>query len=65
MKYRLVDERYAARYLGIATRTLQWWRLIGKGPPYHKIGRLVRYDLAALDSFIEAQTRSSTSEVTR
>ena len=62
MKYRLVDERYAARYLGVTRRTMQWWRTVGRGPRFVKIGRLVRYLIGDLDIFIEAGLRNSTSE---
>ncbi len=63
LEQQLVNEAKAAAYLHIAQRTLQWWRVVGKGPRFVKIGRLVRYRIADLDAFIEAGLRSSTSEV--
>lgn len=59
----LVTTDVAAKYLGnLKTNTLEGWRIRGYGPRYIKIGRLVRYDLADLDTYIEAQTRRSTSQ---
>lgn len=59
---RLLDEAGAAAYLALSPRTLQLWRRQGKGPQYSKLGACVRYDLRTLDAFIEAGTRSNTSE---
>ena len=65
MRYRLVDETYAARYLGVTRRTMQWWRTVGRGPRFAKIGRLVRYRIGDLDAFIESGLRNATSEERR
>ena len=49
---RLVKVRAAADYLAISERKL--WDLSQNGTiPVVKLGRMVRYDLADLDSFIE------------
>ena len=49
---RLVKVRAAADYLAISERKL--WDLSRNGAiPIVKLGRMVRYDLADLDSFIE------------
>lgn len=58
----LVDERAAAEYLGVALRTVQWWRVVGRGPRFVKLGRLVRYRIGDLVAFVEERLRSSTSE---
>jgi len=59
----LVSTHEAAKYLGnLKTNTLEGWRVRGYGPRYIKVGRLVRYALADLDTYIESQTRSSTSQ---
>jgi hypothetical protein len=65
----LYDEGGAAAYLGgsnspLSTRTLQRWRLEGVGPPFVKLGRLVRYRQSDLDSFLDKNARSSTSQLT-
>lgn len=42
----------AAAYLRTPCATLQWWRHIGRGPSYVKIGRRIFYRKADLDAFI-------------
>ncbi len=49
----LVDELTAAAALNMHPRTLTKWRWEGKGPPYCKIGRSVRYSLTDLETFVE------------
>jgi len=39
----------AAFYIGLATQTLEKMRREGRGPPYRKHGRFVRYHIADLD----------------
>jgi predicted DNA-binding transcriptional regulator AlpA len=58
----LVNERRAAEILGMQVKTLQEWRTSGKGCPFVKIGRAVRYSLADLDAFIAKNTVQSTTE---
>ncbi len=59
----LVDERRAAEILGMQVRTLQQWRVSGRGPEFVKPGgRAVRYSLEALDAFIAKNTVRSTTE---
>lgn len=48
-----LSTRQAAAYLGLSERTLANWRCYGQGPVYSHLGRLVRYERDALDSFIE------------
>ena len=40
---------------GISRRTLQKWRLFGKGPRFYRAGSMIRYDLAEVDSWIRSQ----------
>ncbi len=63
----LLTTQQAAEYLGgvnspLSPRTLERWRIEGKGPDPIKIGRLVRYDQAVLDAWLKTQTRSNTSQ---
>ena len=58
----LITEREAAELLGVSFRTLQAWRVRGRGPPFCKIGRAVRYTRPLLLEYVEAQVRSSTSQ---
>jgi hypothetical protein len=57
----LVNERRAAEILGLQVRTLQQWRMSGRGVCYVKIGRAVRYSLNDLDAFIAKNTVQSTT----
>jgi excisionase family DNA binding protein len=58
----LLTEREAASVLAVSQRTLQKWRLTGDGPPYAKVGRLVRYSTADLDAYVAQGRRRSTSD---
>ena len=54
----------AATYVGLSPSTLAKMRLRGDGPVYSKAGpRVVIYDKADLDAWLEGQKRRSTSEV--
>jgi hypothetical protein len=44
----------AARYLGLATKTLAMWQLMGKGPRMVKVGGRVFYFRCDLDAFIRS-----------
>jgi predicted site-specific integrase-resolvase len=55
----------AAQFLGIATRTLEKWRLLGCGPVYRRLrgprGPVV-YDERDLEKFLDDSRRTSTSD---
>lgn len=51
-----------AEKLDCSTRTLERRRLVGDGPPFIKIGQKIRYPLPAFEKWLEANTRSSTSQ---
>jgi hypothetical protein len=51
---RLIDEHAASERLGCKISTLRKWRLLGSGPAYAKVGRLVRYAEADLTAFLDA-----------
>lgn len=50
----LVTDVEAALVMGIKPQTLRNKRSQNLGPPYIKIGRTVRYDMADLMAFIDA-----------
>ena len=52
----------AASYLGCSPATLEKWRVKGGGPRFIKMGRLVRYRLHDLDSWVDDRARASTSD---
>ena len=52
----------AAGILNVKPTTLERWRMTGGGPPYLKLGKVVRYRRSDLEAFAAASTRKSTSE---
>lgn len=52
---RLLDQREVARRLGVGEPTLARWRQIGDGPPWKRVGRLVRYDARDLEAWLETR----------
>jgi predicted DNA-binding transcriptional regulator AlpA len=48
----------AAKALGLHPQTLANLRHSGRGPQFVKIGTAVRYSVATLNEFIEANTRA-------
>lgn len=51
-----------AEILGVRPNTLEIWRSHGGGPPFVKIGRLVRYRSGDLEAWIARHTRENTSQ---
>lgn len=64
MEKLVVHEDAAAEALNVSERTLQRWRVEGKGPDFVKLGGRVGYTPEALRDFVAKQTRTSTSEST-
>ncbi len=52
----------AAKRLGLQESTLANLRWSGKGPRFVKVGGRVRYRLSDLATWLDEQTRSSTSD---
>ena len=52
----MLDEHQAAEHLGVKVATLRSWRRAHKGPCFVRLGRLVRYRVADVEAFIEANT---------
>lgn len=61
MKQLHTEEQEAAR-IGVAPKTLANQRCRGDGPPFLKLGRLVRYDPALTDAWLSDRVRVSTSQ---
>ncbi len=59
---RLLSRGEVQSIFGISQRFLEVAAVKGGGPVYHKIGRNVRYRVADLRQWIEAQRVHSTSE---
>ncbi len=59
---RLLTQSEVAERLGTSERFLEVRRVTGGGPPFVKVGRIVRYRPAAVDAWIEQRERTSTSD---
>jgi predicted DNA-binding transcriptional regulator AlpA len=58
----LLTQRDAATLLALSVRTLERLRVRGVGPRFVKAGKAVRYQQEALERWVAAQSRASTSE---
>ena len=54
--------REACEHLGLSLSTLAKKRMWGTGPQYRKFGRRVAYTVEDLDSWADAQVRTSTAD---
>jgi phage terminase Nu1 subunit (DNA packaging protein) len=57
------SEKKTSEATDIPVRCLQNWRVRGGGPPFYKVGRLVRYDLDEVIAWVKARRVTSTTEV--
>ncbi len=48
-----LNEKQAAKLLGVAVQTLRNWRHHRTGPSYIKMGRSVRYQIMDLQDYID------------
>jgi hypothetical protein len=62
MPKKLLTEEDLAKLWGVAPTTLANQRWRGDGPPFIKLGRLVRYDSDVADAWAAARMFRSTSE---
>ena len=58
----LLSENEISQIFGRSIPTLQKDRLRGNGPPFIKIGRLVRYSPSAVQAWLDDQVRRSTAD---
>ena len=58
----LLTTRQTAEWLDVSHRTLESFRITGRGPKYLKIGRCVRYRARDLKAWLEGLERRSTSD---
>ena len=49
----LADEHSVAELLGLKVATLRKWRLVGAGPRFVKVGRLVKYPRPEVRRWLE------------
>jgi excisionase family DNA binding protein len=57
-----MTEKRAAKLVGFSPRTLQKWRIEGRGPRFVKCGRSVRYRWQDLQEWMQENLRRSTSD---
>jgi predicted DNA-binding transcriptional regulator AlpA len=60
-KARLLDTMDVAVELGLSPRTLEGWRRRGEGPPYLKVGRLVKYRPEDIEAYKATRLRENTA----
>lgn len=63
MSENLINAKQLAEKIGSTVGTLAYWRYMGKGPKFIKLGHSVRYRLADIDAWLTEQTCSQTGEV--
>ena len=61
-KPRYLTAAEAAAYLRISPRTLEKHRIVGGGPRYRKVGRMVRYTIKDLDAWTESRSFAMTAD---
>lgn len=59
------DETELAARFRISVKTVQKWRQTTHGPAFIKVGRLVRYRESDIQAWLDAQTRTNTSQKAR
>jgi len=60
---KMLDDKQAAEQIGCTFHALRKWRLLGKGPRYHKVGRLVRYAETDLAAYLDANRVQPAAQV--
>ena len=53
----------AAKLLGVSISTLEHMRSYGIGPDYTRVGRQVRYRIADIHAFLDANTVSTNKQM--
>ena len=61
LRPRSLRTQQAAQYIGLSPHTLENLRSAGGGPRFFKMGRVVVYDVADLDRWVEAQRRTGSA----
>jgi predicted DNA-binding transcriptional regulator AlpA len=61
---KLLTETQVSTIFNISINTLRYWRHCGDGPNYIKLGKLVRYHEAELESYVQRKTCVSKARAT-
>ena len=59
---RFLIQKQLSELLGVSERTLERWRVEGRGPKFVRAGRRPLYRLSDVDAWAQDQTFGSTSE---
>lgn len=62
MEKLVIPQADAAKALDVSERTLERWRVEGRGPRFIKLGKLVSYTETDLRDFVERGRRQSTGD---
>lgn len=57
-----MNQRTTAEFLGLSERTLERFRLEGRGPVFRRFGRRILYSRGDVLEWADAQRRTSTSD---
>jgi predicted site-specific integrase-resolvase len=55
----LLSSADVAQLLDVSMRTLEFWRYVGKGPAYVKVGKRIRYRPADVEAYLEANRQDA------
>jgi predicted DNA-binding transcriptional regulator AlpA len=61
---KLLTETQVSIIFNVSINTLRYWRHCGDGPNYIKMGKLVRYHEAELESYVQRKTCVSKARAT-
>jgi predicted DNA-binding transcriptional regulator AlpA len=61
---KLLTETQVSMLFNVSINTLRYWRHCGDGPNYIKMGKLVRYHEAELESYVQRKTCVSKARAT-
>jgi predicted site-specific integrase-resolvase len=59
---RMLTPDEAAKFLEVRPSTLARWRWAGKGPPYAKYGKVIRYRREDIEAFIQGHILAHTAQ---
>lgn len=57
---KLLTPAEVGEWLALAPQTLAHWRMRGQGPPFVKVGRVVRYRAADVQAWLDSKCMVST-----
>jgi excisionase family DNA binding protein len=60
-----LNERQAAKFLGVSPGTLRLWRSENRSPRFFRAGKLIRFRIRDLNEWIEQRLSTSTTTETK